>query len=116
MKYEEAITKIDTSKLALDGREPSAPELLELLRFMEKEGYPLPDRWPAVWLALCEELRALADYHERELVRRVRMNLPTAKRPTWEQTAAIIESPITSKQGMAQRWKRLTTTVTRRHP
>jgi hypothetical protein len=56
----------------------------------------------AAWYALVGEMRRLADYYERDLIRRLR-----ADGLTWAQVADAVQAQLSSRQAAQAKWKRL---------
>ena len=56
----------------------------------------------AAWYALVGEMRRLADYYERDLIRKLR-----ADGLTWAQVADAVQAQLSSRQAAQAKWKRL---------
>ncbi|QJY51204.1 hypothetical protein [Pseudonocardia broussonetiae] len=103
MKYDVTIQKlIDAGWYPTDGQ-PSVAAALDMFAQQASDGAHLPDDAPAIWYALCQELRWLADYHERNLVRHLKYD----RGLTWEQVAGAVDAGLSSRQAAQARWSRL---------
>lgn len=80
---------------------PSLAEQLDRLKEMAAAG-TLPRSGVAVWYALVQELRRVADYYERDLIRGLR-----AEGLTWAQVADAVDAQLSSRQAAHAKWKRL---------
>jgi hypothetical protein len=103
MKYDNAMQKlIDAGWFPTDGQ-PSITAALDVLQDgREAAGRQLDDS-PAIWYALAQELRRLADFHERNLIR----HLKYERGLTWQQVADAVDSGLSSRQAAQARWSRL---------
>lgn len=66
-----------------------------------------PEQGAAIWYALVQRLRYLADYYERDLVRQLRFGSDEVAGLTWAQVAEAVDSNLGGKQAAYQKWKRL---------
>lgn len=81
--------------------EPSLEQQLDRLKELAKAN-KLPRRGPAAWYALVQEMRRLADYYERDLIRWLR-----EQGLTWREVAEVVEAQLSSRQAAHAKWKRL---------
>lgn len=97
-------------------RDRSVLAQLESISALSAEGDPLTRDAAAAWYAMVQELRRVADYHERTLIRRLR-----GGGLTWAQVAEAVQAQLSSRQAAQAKWKRLidpgrrTTTGNMRH-
>ena len=82
-------------------RDRSPQALLEHLEERSAAG-PLTGDAAAAWYALVHEMRRLADYYERALIRKLR-----ADGLTWAQVADAVQAQLSSRQAAQAKWKRL---------
>jgi uncharacterized membrane-anchored protein YjiN (DUF445 family) len=82
-------------------RDRSVQGLLDHLKERSADG-PLTDDAAAAWYALVHEMRRLADYYERDLIRKLR-----ADGMTWRQVAEAVQAQLSSRQAAQAKWKRL---------
>ncbi|WP_028931322.1 hypothetical protein [Pseudonocardia asaccharolytica] len=101
MKYDEAKRWMERMGPFPEHPGPSLAEQLDRLKELAKAG-ELPRRGPAAWYALVHEMRRLADYYERDLIRGLR-----ADGMTWRQVAEAVEAQLSSRQAAHAKWKRL---------
>jgi len=100
MKYGEAerwIERVDPSVT----RERSVTAHLEFLTSRSVQG-PLTNDAAAAWYAVVGEMRRLADYYERDLIRKLRSD-----GMTWAQVADAVQAQLSSRQAAQGKWKRL---------
>lgn len=101
MKHEEAQRWLEQAGPFPPRREPSLVEQLDRLKELGVEG-SLTRNGAAAWYALVQEMRRLADYYERDLIRRLRSD-----GLTWAQVAEAVEAQLSSRQAAHGKWKRL---------
>lgn len=101
MKLDEAQRWLAKAGPFPDHGGPSLPEQLDRLKELAA-AEALPRSGIAVWYALVQELRRLADYYERDLIRRLR-----AEGLTWAQVADAVDAQLGSRQAAHAKWKRL---------
>jgi hypothetical protein len=82
-------------------RDRSPQALLDHLKQRSGSG-PLTGDAAAAWYALVHEMRRLADYYERDLIRKLR-----ADGMTWAQVADAVQAQLSSRQAAQAKWKRL---------
>src|SRR4029079_10821496 len=82
-------------------RDPSLTKQIDQLKAKAKEG-TLTRNGAAAWYAMVQELRRLADYYERDLIRQLR-----ADGMTWAQVADAVQAQLSSRQAAQAEWKRL---------
>lgn len=80
---------------------PSLEEQLDRLKQLGADG-SLTRNGSAAWYALVGEMRRLADYYERDLIRRLRSD-----GLTWAQVADAVQAQLGSRQAAHAKWKRL---------
>jgi hypothetical protein len=100
MKFEEAQRWLDQADPQIT-RDPSITKQLDGLKAKAKEG-TLTRNGAAAWYALVQELRRLADYYERDLIRQLRSD-----GMTWAQVADAVQAQLNSRQAAQAKWKRL---------
>ncbi len=100
MKYEDARRWLERVDPAI-ARDRSPQALLEHLK-QRSAGGPLTGDAAAAWYALVHEMRRLADYYERDLIRKLR-----ADGMTWAQVADAVQAQLSSRQAAQAKWKRL---------
>jgi hypothetical protein len=101
VKYEEAVRWLDRVDPAVARPDRSVTARLDRLKDLSKEGGLTRDA-AAAWYALVQEMRRLADYYERDLIRRLR-----ADGLTWAQVADAVQAQLSSRQAAQAKWKRL---------
>jgi hypothetical protein len=101
MKYEEAVRWLDRVDPAIARPDRSITARLDRLKEQSVEGGLTRDA-AAAWYALVQEMRRLADYYERDLIRRLR-----ADGLTWAQVADAVQAQLSSRQAAQAKWKRL---------
>ncbi|MFC4947858.1 hypothetical protein [Pseudonocardia sp. GCM10023141] len=101
MKYEEAVQWLDRVDPAITRPDRSVTARLDRLKEVSAEGGLTRDA-AAAWYALVQEMRRLADYYERDLVRRLRSD-----GMTWAQVADAVQAQLSSRQAAQAKWKRL---------
>lgn len=101
MKYEEAQRWLERVEPSVVRRERSIVEQLDRLKTRAAEG-PLTHDAAAAWYALVGEMRRLADYYERDLIRKLRSD-----GMTWAQVAEAVQAQLSSRQAAQGKWKRL---------
>lgn len=101
MKYEEAVIWLDRVDPAIARPDRTITGRLDRLKEVSAEGGLTRDA-AAAWYALVQEMRRLADYYERDLVRRLR-----ADGLTWAQVADAVQAQLSSRQAAQAKWKRL---------
>src|ERR1700754_1483625 len=94
MKFEEAVRWLDRV-------DPSITARLDRLKDVSAEGGLTRDA-AATWYAMVQEMRRLADYYERDLIRGLR-----ADGLTWAQVADAVQAQLSSRQAAQAKWKRL---------
>jgi hypothetical protein len=82
-------------------RDRSPQALLDHLK-QRSAGAALTGDAAAAWYALVHEMRRLADYYERDLIRKLR-----ADGMTWAQVADAVQAQLSSRQAAQAKWKRL---------
>lgn len=105
MEYTEAQRQLIVAGYA-DGDDPSLLAMLDALHVATKDATPdsfLDPELYAAWFALCQRLRYLADYHERNLIR----HLKYTEDYTWADVAEATQAKLNSRQAAQQRWSRL---------
>ncbi len=100
MKYDEAVRWIERVDPAVT-RDRSVTAHLEFLKARSTEG-PLTDDAAAAWYAVVGEMRRLADYYERDLIRKLRSD-----GRTWARVADAVQAQLSSRQAAQGKWKRL---------
>jgi hypothetical protein len=100
MKFEEAQRWLDRADPRIT-RDPSITKQIDQLKAMAKEG-TLTRNGAAAWYAMVQELRRLADYYERDLIRQLRSD-----GMTWAQVADAVQAQLSSRQAAQAKWKRL---------
>lgn len=100
MKYSEAERWIERVDPAVT-RDRSVTAHLEFLKARSAEG-PLTNDAAAAWYAVVGEMRRLADYYERDLIRKLRSD-----GMTWAQVADAVQAQLSSRQAAQGKWKRL---------
>jgi hypothetical protein len=101
MKYEEAVRWLDRVDPMIARPDRSITGRLDRLKEVSAEGGLTRDA-AAAWYALVGEMRRLADYYERDLIRRLR-----ADGLTWAQVADAVQAQLSSRQAAQAKWKRL---------
>jgi hypothetical protein len=101
MKYEEAVRWLDRVDPMIARQDRSITGRLDRLKEVSAEGGLTRDA-AAAWYALVGEMRRLADYYERDLIRRLR-----ADGLTWAQVADAVQAQLSSRQAAQAKWKRL---------
>jgi hypothetical protein len=100
MKFDEAQRWLDRADPQIT-RDPSITKQLDQLKARAKEG-TLTRNGAAAWYAMVGELRRLADYYERDLIRQLRSD-----GMTWAQVADAVQAQLNSRQAAQAKWKRL---------
>jgi hypothetical protein len=100
MKFEEAQRWLDQADPQIT-RDPSLTKQIDQLKARAKEG-TLTRNGAAAWYAMVQELRRLADYYERDLIRQLRSD-----GMTWAQVADAVQAQLGSRQAAQAKWKRL---------
>lgn len=107
MEYNDAERVLaDAGYAAEDETDYTLLPMLDELHHETKDARPesfLPAERYAAWFALCQELRRLADYHERNLIR----HLKYTEDYTWADVAEATQAKLNSRQAAQQRWSRL---------
>lgn len=101
MKYEDAVRWLDKVDPMIARPDRSVTGRLDRLKEVSAEGGLTRDA-AAAWYALVGEMRRLADYYERDLIRRLR-----ADGLTWAQVADAVQAQLSSRQAAQAKWKRL---------
>jgi hypothetical protein len=101
MKYEEAVRWLDRVDPMIARPDRSITGRLDRLKDVSADGGLTRDA-AAAWYALVGEMRRLADYYERDLIRRLR-----ADGLTWAQVADAVQAQLSSRQAAQAKWKRL---------
>jgi hypothetical protein len=101
MNYEEAVRWLDRVDPMIARPDRSITGRLDRLKEVSKDGGLTRDA-AAAWYALVGEMRRLADYYERDLIRRLR-----ADGLTWAQVADAVQAQLSSRQAAQAKWKRL---------
>src|SRR5690606_16608958 len=101
VNYEEAVRWLDRVDPVVARPDRSITARLDRLKELSKDGGLTRDA-AAAWYALVGEMRRLADYYERGLIRRLRAHgLP------WAQVADAVHAHVSSRPGAQAQWKRL---------
>jgi hypothetical protein len=100
VKYEEAQRWLERVDPAIT-RDRSITAQLDELKRRSKEGGLTRDA-SAAWYALVQEMRRLADYYERDLIRKLRSD-----GLTWAKVADAVQAQLSSRQAAQAKWKRL---------
>jgi hypothetical protein len=101
MKYEDAVRWLDRVDPMIARPDRSITGRLDRLKEVSQDGGLTRDA-AAAWYALVGEMRRLADYYERDLIRRLR-----ADGLTWAQVADAVQAQLSSRQAAQAKWKRL---------
>jgi hypothetical protein len=101
MKYDEAVRWLDRVDPMIARPDRSITGRLDRLKEVSADGGLTRDA-AAAWYALVGEMRRLADYYERDLIRRLR-----ADGLTWAQVADAVQAQLSSRQAAQAKWKRL---------
>jgi hypothetical protein len=101
VKYEEAVRWLDRVDPMIARPDRSITGRLDRLKEVSADGGLTRDA-AAAWYALVGEMRRLADYYERDLIRRLR-----ADGLTWAQVADAVQAQLSSRQAAQAKWKRL---------
>lgn len=101
MKYEEAQRWLERADPSIAKQRESITQQLDGLKERARAGVLTHDG-AAAWYALVGEMRRLADYYERDLIRKLR-----ADGLTWAQTADAVQAQLNSRQAAQGKWKRL---------
>ncbi len=101
MKYEEAQRWLERIDPAVARPKQSITEQLDELKDRARAGAMTHDG-AAAWYALVQEMRRLADYYERDLIRKLRSD-----GLTWAQVADAVQAQLNSRQAAQGKWKRL---------
>jgi hypothetical protein len=101
MEYEEAVRWLDRVDPMIARPDRSVTGRLDRLKEVSADGGLTRDA-AAAWYALVGEMRRLADYYERDLIRRLR-----ADGLTWAQVADAVQAQLSSRQAAQAKWKRL---------
>jgi hypothetical protein len=101
MKYEDAVRWLDRVDPMIARPDRSITGRLDRLKEVSADGGLTRDA-AAAWYALVGEMRRLADYYERDLIRRLR-----ADGLTWAQVADAVQAQLSSRQAAQAKWKRL---------
>jgi hypothetical protein len=101
MKYEDAVRWLDRVDPMIARPDRTITGRLDRLKEVSAEGGLTRDA-AAAWYALVGEMRRLADYYERDLIRRLR-----ADGLTWAQVADAVQAQLSSRQAAQAKWKRL---------
>lgn len=101
MKYDEAVRWLDRVDPMIARPDRSITGRLDRLKEVSTDGGLTRDA-SAAWYALVGEMRRLADYYERDLIRRLR-----ADGLTWAQVADAVQAQLSSRQAAQAKWKRL---------
>src|ERR1700754_2904703 len=101
VKFEEAVRWLDRVDPAISQPDRSITARLDRLKEKSAEGGLTRDA-AATWYAMVQEMRRLADYYERDLIRGLR-----ADGLTWAQVADAVQAQLSSRQAAQAKWKRL---------
>src|SRR5918997_1584717 len=101
MKYEEAQRWLERADPSIAKQRESITQQLDGLKAQAKEGVLTHDG-AAAWYALVQEMRRLADYYERDLIRKLRSD-----GLTWAKVADAVQAQLSSRQAAQAKWKRL---------
>jgi hypothetical protein len=101
VNYEEAQRWLERADPAIARQRESITEQLDGLKERAKAG-DLTYDGAAAWYALCQEMRRLADYYERDLIRKLRSD-----GLTWAKVADAVQAQLSSRQAAQGKWKRL---------
>jgi hypothetical protein len=101
MKYEEAQRWLERADPSIAKQRESITQQLDGLKARARDGVLTHDG-AAAWYALVGEMRRLADYYERDLIRKLRSD-----GLTWQQVADAVQAQLNSRQAAQGKWKRL---------
>jgi len=101
MNYEEAQRWLERADPAIARKRQSITEQLDELKERARLG-DLTHDGAAAWYALCQEMRRMADYYERDLIRKLRSD-----GLTWAKVADAVQAQLSSRQAAQGKWKRL---------
>lgn len=101
MKYDEAQRWLERVEPSVSRPDLSITQQLDALKQRGKDGVLTHDG-AAAWYALVQEMRRLADYYERDLIRRLRSD-----GLTWAKVAEAVQAQLGSRQAAQAKWKRL---------
>ena len=101
VEFEEAVRWLDRVDPAIAQPDRSITARLDRLKEKSASGGLTRDA-SAAWYAMVQEMRRLADYYERDLIRRLR-----ADGLTWAQVADAVQAQLSSRQAAQAKWKRL---------
>jgi hypothetical protein len=101
MKYEEAQRWLERAEPSIVRADRSITSQLDVLKARSRDG-PLSRDGAAAWYALVQEMRRQADYYERDLIRKLRLD-----GLTWAQVADAVQAQLSSRQAAQAKWKRL---------
>src|ERR1700712_586128 len=100
MDYDDARRWLERVDPAIT-KDRSPQALLEELK-ERSAGGPITGDAAAAWYALVHEMRRLADYYERDLIRKLR-----ADGMTWAQVADAVQAQLSSREAAQAQWKRM---------
>lgn len=79
-------------------------------RVNNDEDYEFTDGEAAALFRMCEEMRAAADFYERDLLRTLKWG---GEGLTWQAVAEAVDGQLGGRQAMQKRWNRLTAATRR---
>ena len=79
-------------------------------RVNNNEDYEFTNGEAAALFRMCEEMRAAADFYERDLLRALKWG---GEGMTWQQVAEAVDGQLGGRQAMQKRWNRLTAATRR---
>lgn len=92
MRYEEAQRWLERADPSIAKKRESITEQLDGMKERAADGVLTHDG-AAAWYALVQEMRRLADYYERDLIRTLR-----AGGMTWKEVADAVQAQLSSRQ------------------
>jgi hypothetical protein len=101
MKYEEARLWLERANPSVTRADRTLTDELDAMKRRSTDG-PLTRDAAAAWYAMVGEMRRLADYYERDLIRKLRSD-----GLTWAQVAEAVQAQLSSRQAAQAKWKRL---------
>ena len=101
MRYDEAQRWLERADPSIAKKRESITEQLDGMKERAADGVLTHDG-AAAWYALVQEMRRLADYYERDLIRTLR-----AGGMTWKEVADAVQAQLSSRQAAQAKWKRL---------
>jgi hypothetical protein len=101
VRYDEAQRWLERADPSIAKKRESITEQLDGMKGRAADGVLTHDG-AAAWYALVQEMRRLADYYERDLIRTLR-----AGGMTWKEVADAVQAQLSSRQAAQAKWKRL---------